>query len=505
MPNDTLSNTHRESEPSAGPTDDGPNRSVRRPTWRRGLIAVVVIAVVAPVAAIIPRGSSSRRLGQALTHTITRGDLVVSVTEQGTLESSNNAEIKCRVRGDSTIISVVESGTVVEAGDELVRLDTLFIEEEISERTKYAHLAKSATARSEADVVRSELAISEYLEGRFVSDLSLLEKDVAVAESRLRTARNMLSHVKLMAESEYVSELDVEEKEFAVAQADLEVKLKNTQIEVLKRFTKAEELATLQGDLNAAKAQHEANKETAYADEQRLERAKEEFAYCTVKAERGGTVIYPTAEEWKNAPEIEEGATVHKDQTLLLMPDLSQMQVKVGIHESIVERIKPGLVARVTLPDKTIEGVVSSVASVTRPAGWWTGNVVKYDTIIELPEGEGLKPGMSAAVDVVMARHENVLLIPTAAVVETRKGYACWVKTAKGTQRRALELGDSSEMFILVQAGLKEGDEVVLDPLAFIEEAQTEVAKMLDDAKPSEPGPHQAHDDKVKGPVDHVD
>ena len=50
------------------------------------------------------------------THTITRGDLLVTVTEQGTLESSNNLEIKCKVRGDNTIIWVIESGTEVQAG-----------------------------------------------------------------------------------------------------------------------------------------------------------------------------------------------------------------------------------------------------------------------------------------------------------------------------------------------------------------------------------------------------
>ncbi len=88
------------------------------------------------------------------------------------------------------------------------------------------------------------------------------------------------------------------------------------------------------------------------------------------------------------------------------MPDLSQMQVKVGIHESIIDRIKPGLSARVTLPDKTLDGEISSVASVTRPAGWWTGNVVKYDTIIKLPSVPGLKPGMSADVEVILDRHE---------------------------------------------------------------------------------------------------
>ncbi|MEO1973113.1 MAG: hypothetical protein ABGX07_16250, partial [Pirellulaceae bacterium] len=151
-------------------------------------------------------------------------------------------------------------------------------------------------------------------------------------------------------------------------------------------------------------------------------------------------VIYPSAAAWKNSPDITEGATVRKDQVLLLMPDLSKMQVKVGIHESIVERIKPGLRTRVTLPDITLDAEVSSVATVTRPAGWWTGNVVKYDTIIDLPAVEGLKPGMSAEVEVIIAEHKNVLTMPIAAVVETVDGNFCWVKTASGPERRSLKL-----------------------------------------------------------------
>ncbi len=123
---------------------------------------------------------------------------------------------------------------------------------------------------------------------------------------------------------------------------------------------------------------------------------------------------------------------VYKEQVLLLMPDLSKMQVKIGVHESIIDRLKPGLAARVTLPDKTLEGEVFSVASVARPAGMWSGNVVKYDTIIKLPSVEGLKPGMSAEVEVIMDRHADVLTIPVAAVVETAEGDFCWVMTADG-------------------------------------------------------------------------
>ena len=450
-------------------------------------LAVIAIGVLAlagvAVAAIMSNGGTSRELGTISTHTIKRGELLVTVTEQGTLESANNTEIKCRVRGDNTIISVIESGTEVEPGDELLRLETLLIEEEISERTKFAHLAQSEVARSKADVARAEIAIKEYLEGRYVSTLASLQKDLAIAESRVLGAKNRLSHAKMMARSEYASELEVEEKEFTVAQADLDMKLTETRIDVLKRFTKREELATLNGALNSAKALHEANVERAYADQERLKRAEEELEHCVIKAARSGMVIYPSGKEWEDAPDIEEGATVHKDQVLLLMPDLTNMQVKVGIHESIIDRIKPGLPATVTLPGRSMDGDISYVASVAKPAGWWTGNVVKYDTIVQLPSVEGLKPGMSVEVEVIMARHEDVLLIPTAAVMGTGNGHVCWVRKGDQAERRTIELGDNNEMFIVAEAGVTEGDEVILDPLANVEEAQIEAAKMLENSE----------------------
>jgi hypothetical protein len=151
----------------------------------------------------------------------------------------------------------------------------------------------------------------------------------------------------------------------------------------------------------------------------------------------------------------------------------------------MIERIRPGLNVIVTLPDRTLEAKVTTVAAVTRPAGWWTGNVVKYDTIIELPSEPGLKPGMSAAVEVIMAVHEDVLTIPVAAVVETDEGDFCWVKTAEGAERRTLQVGDSNDVFVVVEAGLKEGDQVALNPIAFIEEAEANALKTLRETKRS--------------------
>ena len=462
-----------------------------RSWWKLVFTVIGLLVAVAYAEPFIPVSGSSESLESVSTYQIQRGELLVTVTEQGTLESSNNTEIKCRVRGDNIITWVIESGTEVKPGDELLRLETLLIEEEISERTKFAHLAKSEVARSSADVARAKLAISEYLDGRFVTELASLQKDLAIAESQLLSARNRLSHAKKLARSKYASDLEVEEKRFAVSQAELNVKLTKTKIDVLNKFTKQEELASLKGALNAAKANYAANAERAFADEQRLKRAQEELEYCVITANRGGMVIYPTGQAWENAPEIEEGATVHKDQTLLLMPDLTQMQVKVGIHESIIDRISSGLSAIITLPGRELSGEISSVASVAKPAGWWTGNVVKYDTIVSLPSVEGLKPGMSVEVEVILARHTDVLMVPTAAVIETNQGHACWVRNGDGVERRAIELGDGSEMFVLVKSGVNEGEQVVLDPLAHITEAQQEAAKSIDQSASAEVDPNE--------------
>ena len=72
----------------------------------------------------LPDTLLSKEVVENLTYKVMRGPIKISVTEQGTLESSDNTEIKCKVRGRNTVTWVVESGAIVKAGDELVRLDT---------------------------------------------------------------------------------------------------------------------------------------------------------------------------------------------------------------------------------------------------------------------------------------------------------------------------------------------------------------------------------------------
>ena len=432
-------------------------------TARRLLILCLLLAAVSS-AVWATGGLTSEKPDDRLTHVITRGDLDVSIIEQGMLESAENTEIKCRVRGRNTVLWIVESGSIVQKGDELLRLDSSFIEEQIDERSKFAHWSRSSAERSAANLARAELAVSEFEEGQAVSQQMELEKQLVVAEARLRNAQDRLGHTRVMARSKYKSELVVEELQFAVDRETRTVELMQTQLDVLRKFTQKEALQILKGDLKAAKANHQANAERAIADASRRDRALEELPYCVVKAPRSGLVIHPNAAQWEAGP-IEEGTSVHKDQVLLLMPDLNQMQVKVGVHEAVVDRIKEGMSARVTLPDGSTTGNVSKISSVTRPAGWWTANEVRYDTMVAVPPAENLKPGMSAEVEIVIAQHADVLTIPVAAIVEQKDSPPhCWVKTLEGIEKRELTLGDSNNVHTIVENGLQEGDEVLLNP-----------------------------------------
>jgi HlyD family secretion protein len=470
---------------SSASSSQGGDNSKNGRNLRRILFVIGTLSLIMGTSIYVSRKSKPQETEVGLTYTVTRGELLVTVTEQGALGSSNNTEIKCEVRGSSTVTSVVEGGSHVEPGDVLVQLDTKVIEEQVSLTRTNALIATATLERSLANFASAQIAIDAYKEGRFQTQLMELERSQEAAERNLRVAQEMLDHSEDLFRQGFVTALEVEGNDFTVTQAQLELDVVNTEIMVLNDYTREMEMATLEGNLSAAESKLAADQAGLEMELKRKAQAEVELEACTIFAERSGIVIYPSAAEWKSEPDITEGATVRKDQVLLLMPDMTQMQVKVGVHESIVERVAPGLKAIVTLPDRELklEAEVTSVASITRPAGWWTGNIVKYDTIIQLPSVEDLKPGMSAEVEIVIARHEDVLTIPVSTVLETTEGDFCWIETAGGPQRRALRLGDSNDVHIIVEDGLQEGDEVVLNPIAFIEEARIESLSTLEETE----------------------
>lgn len=451
--------------------------------WKRGLLVIGSFAVVAAAASLAVVGTSPSDSAKVLTHTISRGELLVTVTEEGSLESAVNSEIKCKVKGGSTILWIIEDGTEVKPGDELVRLDASTIEDNISQQRITYETALASKIQAEGDLAVAEINLNEYLEGTFRKEMQTAESNVAIAEENLRVAENILSHAQKMFQKGYVSELELDGNEYSLQHAQLQLALMKTEVDVLKRFTKPKMLQELRSALNAAKAKLASEETALNLEQERLKRLEEQRDGCVIHAETNGMVIYPETEEWRNEPAIEEGSTVREQQTLLQIPDLSNMQVKVGIHESKVRQLKPGMPARIEIQDGEHVGKIVSVAKQASPTGWWDGNVRKFDTIVKLNGQPDVRPGMSAEVEITVARHENVLTIPVAAVIEHYQEFHCWLASGKGMEKRTLKLGDSNDQFIVVEEGLSEGDRVVLNPRDFVEEAQVEALKPINETK----------------------
>ena len=133
--------------------------------------AIALLGVLCLAGFVLTRKNAQAEAPKGMTHRVTRGELVVTVVEEGIVESAENIEIKSKVRGRNTVLWIIESGSFVEKGDELVRLDGFFIQEQIDERSKYSNWSQSAADRSAARLAAAKLTVSEYGEGRYRAEV----------------------------------------------------------------------------------------------------------------------------------------------------------------------------------------------------------------------------------------------------------------------------------------------------------------------------------------------
>jgi len=171
---------------------------------------------------------------------------------------------------------------------------------------------------------------------------------------------------------------------------------------------------------------------------------------------------------------IEEGAMVRERQNIFRLPDLSEMQVRVKVHETKVESLSINMRARVMIQGREHQGVVVSIANQPEPTSWFQGDVKEYATIVRINgEPEGLRPGMTAEVEILIAHLKDVLTLPVSAIVENRDEFVCWIKTQEGSvERRPLVLGMSNDKFVVVQNGVVEGEAVIRNPRAVVDESR---------------------------------
>lgn len=454
------------------------------PAGRRWLLrgAILAVVVLLAVTGYVQLGGAldSDAGGPMLTYTVQRGELVVTVTEDGNVESAQNVDIKCAVAGGSTILAIVEDGTVAKKDDVLVRLDSSALEEQINQQKITYETARAAMIQADNDFEVAKISVQEYEEGNYVQQLQDLEANVTVALENLRSAENMLVYTQRMFRKGYVSPLSRETQKFAVERSRLELASARTAKNVLEKFTKRKTLQELHSQRDTAEATMLSEKAAFALEELKLKRLEGQLERCEIRAPQDGMVVYANdmgrmRMGGQQSVQIEEGATVRERQTILRLPDLTRMQVKVAVHESRVDQIRRGMRARIRIQDREFQGTVTSISNQPEATNFFAANVKEYSTIVKIDGNpQGLRPGMTAEVEILVEHLTDVLSLPVAAVVEQGGTFFAWVRTPEGIERRPLVLEISNQKFIEVKDGVVEGEQVVLNPRAMIEAARGE-------------------------------
>ena len=295
-------------------------------------------------------------------------------------------------------------------------------------------------------------------------------------------AKNSLKQTKKMFRQGFVSGLDLEGAEFAVDRCELELGSARTARDVLEKFTKEKTLEELRSVRDNAEAQMKSDTTSYELEKTRLERLEEQLLHCTILAPQDGMVVYANERSRRSQEvSIEEGAVLREQQVILRLPDLSKMQVRVTVHESKVQRIRPGMRARIRILDRQARGVVETIANQPEPTNPFEGNAKQYKTLVRLTEEDSasFRPGMTAEVEILVAHLDNVLSIPVAAVVAKNGKHYAWTSSDKGLEQRELVIGLNDDESVEVSDGVLEGERVVLNPRTALKDKDQNVGTAM--------------------------
>ena len=453
-----------------------------------------------------------------LTFEVKTGSLVVSVTEDGNVESGNPIELKCKVKGGAEILNIVPDGTrivakgekaavasadeskkavtakekketsppnaavgtgdpgdgseetTVEVGDVLVELDRSSIDDALDTQKIVVSKAEAVMIQAEKDLAVATISVREYEEGTYIQDLQLLDAEVTIAKENLRGTENQFKHTQKMYRKGFVTKLQLEADEFAVKRATLELAASNTKKKVLVNFTKQKMLEDLRSKVKTAQAKVFSETQSLSLEKRKLSRLTEQINHCVILAESPGMAVYANQRPryGRGGVEIEAGLVVRNKQPIIRIPDLDSMQVKVRVHESKVKQVQIGDKATLKLHgrEELLTGVVTAIANQPEPTSWYQANVQEYATTVKIDgKPTDLVPGMSAEVVIEVERREDVLRLPVEAVVEQAGQYFCWV--LDGGKLRSVGLV-AAERREIQMARSQKGDNRVLTDNKFV-------------------------------------
>ncbi len=478
-------------------------------SWRFWLLLALPVAGLAWVASSFLPQVGTGLIGAGADeafYEVRTDDLVITLTEDGEVKPLKSIELKSEVEGRSTIRFLVEESTRVAKGDLLVELASDQLDERISgeeiELEKISSDLKNAVA--ELDLQRNQNA-SEIKKAE--SDLEIARKDLEKYtdgdyEKALKGIVIQIEETRLKHEQkteDYEKNQDLNKRGFVTAaklrQLALEIETLNLKLDqhllsksILDNYEKPMEIHRKETAVEQAldaleRARKRAlNKETQAASKvaqfesllalrtDRLDRLKAQRDKCRIFAPTDGVVQYPTeGGRWGGDDQLAVGSQVSEGQTLVVLPDTSQMIVNIRIHEADRHKVAQEMQCLVkvpAVPNAAFEGKVAKIARFADSANRWLNPDLKEHTteILLTNRTVDLSPGDSAEVEILVDRIAGALAIPVQCVYSRGARDFVFLRRNGTIEPAEVQLGPSNDSMVQVVHGVSPGDEVHLHP-----------------------------------------
>jgi HlyD family secretion protein len=435
---------------------------------------------------------------------VRRGPLRISVLERGNLKAADSVSLKSEIEGQTTILRLIPEGTHVKEGDFLVELDAAplierQIQQDISVRNARAAFVKSQQnykiqqSQNDSDIAKADQELTfaaddlrKFLDTKQFESAKAQEAITLAEETHARDKNKLEWSVKL-SENGFLTATELEADRLAANRAGILLEQARREMNLLEGF----ELPRQEAELNAALAEskreadrvrlqasarivdYEADMLTNEAkvklEEEKLERLNNQIAKSKIHAPRAGMVVYGQDMFGMrgNREPISEGTQVHERQEIITIPSAGGMIAQASLHESVLKQVSVGqqCVVKVdSLPGREFSGRVAFVALLPDQGSWWANpNLRLYRTDIQISEAiEGMRPGMSCAVEILVEEIPDAVYVPVQSVFRSGAQTLCYVAEPTGPVRRDVQIGRYNDKWVQILSGVSEGEEVLL-------------------------------------------
>jgi HlyD family secretion protein len=439
--------------------------------------------------------------------TVARTSFDITTTVSGDLQARKQIEVRSQLESESTIVEIVPEGTLVKKGDTLVVLNSETLQNRLIEEQSRLESAKAELTAAESALAIQEsenesklsqarlklelarLALAQWENGERAQKLKDIQLALEKTEKELLRLTEKYEQSVRLNEEGFLSKNEMQMDEIALREARaarekalLEDQTYRTYQEPMDRAKKESDVTEAQRELDRTAQQNKsqyASKEADLVNKRRqhqmrtdnVAKFEKQLAACTLTAPSEGLVVYGTSVGGDffmfngNGP-LQVGRRVMPNETLITLPDTSEMIAQVRVPESLAGRVAKGLTASVKVDAASGEvftGQVDSIG-VLAESSWRDPNRREYTVKILLHNERGiaLKPSMRCEATITLGRVEDAVSLPVQAVFTDEAVKFAYVPRGGKFARVPVKIGQRSDAMAEVVAGLKGGERVLI-------------------------------------------